>query len=80
VQDAREELDDRFDDICSNIKDDDIIIYALTFGSSPDNDTKTAFEACATDPAFYFHAPSNDELEEVFEAIGRQLSNLRLSQ
>jgi len=80
VQDAREELDDRFDDICSNIKDDDIIIYAITFGSTPDNDTKTAFEACATDPAYYFHAPSNDELEEVFEAIGRQLSNLRLSQ
>jgi Flp pilus assembly protein TadG len=80
IYDARDELDDRFADICNNIKDDDIIIYGITFGSTPDTATKDAFETCATDPAYYFHAPSNSELEEVFEAIGRQLSNLRLSQ
>lgn len=80
IYDARDELDDRFAETCTNIKDDDIIIYGITFGSSPDNDTKTIFENCASDPAYYFHAPSNSELEEVFETIGRQLSNLRLSQ
>jgi len=76
---ARDELDSRFANICENIKEDGIIIYGITFGSTPDTATKNAFEACATDPAFYFHAPSNDELQEVFDAIGRQLSNLRLS-
>lgn len=77
---ARDELDDRFANICQNIKDDDIIIYGITFGSTPDTATKTAFENCASNPAYYFHAPSNDELQTVFDAIGRQLSNLRLSQ
>jgi len=77
---ARDELDDRFADICQNIKNDDILIYGITFGSTPDTATKNAFETCASNPAFYFHAPSNSELQDVFDAIGRQLSNLRLSQ
>jgi len=79
VYDARDELDNRFADICNNIKDDGIIIYGITFGSTPDSATRNAFEACASKPAFYFHAPSNGELQDVFDAIGRQLSNLRLS-
>jgi len=77
---ARDELDDRFATICQNIKDDDVIIYGITFGSTPDAATRSAFENCATKPAFYFHAPSNNELQDVFDSIGRQLSNLRLSQ
>jgi len=80
IYEARDELDDRFATICQNIKNDDIIIYGITFGSSPDSATRAAFEACATNPAFYFHAPSNGELQDVFDTIGRQLSNLRLSQ
>jgi len=77
---ARDELDSRFANICQNIKNDDIIIYGITFGSTPDTATRAAFESCATKPAFYFHAPSNGELQDVFDTIGRQLSNLRLSQ
>lgn len=76
---ARDELDDRFAEICSNIKDDGIIIYGITFGSTPDSATRNDFETCASKPAYYFHAPSNSELQDVFDAIGRQLSNLRLS-
>lgn len=79
IYSARDELDDRFTDICTNIKDDGIIIYGITFGSTPDSATRNAFEACASKPAYYFHAPNNSELQDVFDAIGRQLSNLRLS-
>jgi len=79
IYDARDEVDDRFDALCQNVKDGNIIIYAITFGSSPDSSTRASFENCATQPAFYFHAPSNGELQEVFDTIGRQLSNLRLS-
>jgi len=77
---ARDELDTRFAHICSNIKNDGVIIYAITFGSTPDTATRSAFEFCASNPAFYFHAPSNNELQDVFDTIGRQLSNLRLAQ
>lgn len=80
IYDARDDLDDRFDRICSNIKADDIIIYSITFGTTPDSSTRTAFENCATNTSFYFHAPTAASLEEAFEKIGRQLSNLRLSQ
>lgn len=79
VDEARDDLDERFDRICANIKDDSVIIYSITFGSTPDDTVKTAFENCATNPSFYFHAPTAASLESAFETIGRQLSNLRLS-
>ena len=76
---ARDEFDDRFDRICQNIKQDGIIVYTITFGSTPDSDTQSAYRTCATNPAFYFHAPTADSLSDAFNEIGRQLSNLRLS-
>ncbi len=79
VYDARDDLDDRFDRICANIKSDSVIIYSITFGTTPDGAVQTAFENCATNPSFYFHAPTAASLESAFETIGRQLSNLRLS-
>jgi len=79
VDEARDDLDERFDRICANIKNDSVIIYSITFGSTPDATVKTAFENCATNPSFYFHAPTAASLESAFETIGRQLSNLRLS-
>ncbi|WP_262691842.1 TadE/TadG family type IV pilus assembly protein [Kordiimonas aestuarii] len=79
IYDARDEFDDRFDRICQNIKNDDVLIYTITFGSTPDEDTQSAYAACASNPAFYFHAPTASSLTDAFEEIGRQLSNLRLS-
>ncbi len=79
IGDARDDLDDRFDRICANIKNDSVIIYSITFGSTPDSGVRTAFQNCATNPSFYFHAPTAASLESAFETIGRQLSNLRLS-
>lgn len=79
VGEARDDLDDRFDRICTNIKDDSVTIYSITFGNTPDTSVKTAFENCATNPSFYFHAPTAASLDAAFETIGRQLSNLRLS-
>lgn len=77
---AREEIDDRFARTCENMKAEGIIIYAITFGSTPNSSTQNLFRNCATKTSFFFHAPSNSELEEVFTTIGRQLSNLRISE
>lgn len=79
IEDARDDLDERFDRICNNVKEDGVIIYSITFGTTPDDTVKTAFENCATNNAFYFHAPTAASLETAFDTIGRQLSNLRLS-
>ncbi len=80
LNDARQELDDRFAALCVAIKNVGIRIFTITFGSTPSSGTQTLYRNCASNPGFYFHAPSNGELQTAFDAIGRQLSNLRLSQ
>lgn len=80
LNDARAELDSRFATLCQSIKDTGIIIYAITFGGTPNSSTQSLYRGCASRESFYYHAPDNDELQDVFRAIGRQLSNLRLSQ
>lgn len=76
---ARAEIDSRFATLCTSIKTEGITIFAITFGSTPNGTTQDLYRTCASNPGFYFHAPSNDELQDVFDTIGRQLSNLRLS-
>ena len=56
-----------------------IIIYTITFGSTPSTSTKNLYRTCATKPDFYFHSPTNGELRNIFRTIGMQLSNLRIS-
>jgi hypothetical protein len=77
---ARQEIDSRFATLCQSIKQTGIKIFAITFGSTPTSGTQDLYRTCASNPGFYFHAPTNDELQDVFDTIGRQLSNLRLSQ
>jgi len=76
---ARKELDKRMTRTCNAIKDEGVIIYTITFGTSVKQSARQLFEDCASNPGFYFHAPKNGDLNAVFEAIGTQLSNLRLS-
>lgn len=80
LNEARAEIDGRFAELCSTIKQTGIKIFAITFGSTPNAATQSLYRTCASNTGFYFHAPSNDELQTVFDTIGRQLSNLRLSQ
>lgn len=77
---ARAELDARFATLCTDIKTEGVSIYAITFGGTPNSATQSLYRNCASNESFYYHAPNNDDLQEVFRAIGRQLSNLRLSQ
>lgn len=74
------DLDDRFSETCEAMKEAGILIYTVTFDSGVDNDTKDLFRDCATTPANYNDAPSQSDLEEVFEKIARELSNLHIKQ
>ena len=64
--------------LCNSIKLSDIIIYTVAFqvGSSS---TRQMLEDCASDPANYFDARNNAELEAAFAKIGGDINNLRLS-
>jgi Flp pilus assembly protein TadG len=71
-------VDTRFKALCTAAKDQDVIVFAVTFGSSPSASTKQVFQDCATDLGKYFHAPGKSTLESAFGAIGAELSKLRI--
>lgn len=73
------DLDDRMQEICTNLKDNNVTIYTVTFASDVPDSTKAAYRACATSDEHYFDAPTQDSLIETFEEIARQLANLHIS-
>ncbi|HPD83048.1 MAG: TadE/TadG family type IV pilus assembly protein [Alphaproteobacteria bacterium] len=70
------DLDDRFAEVCVAMKEKNILIYAVTFDDGVDEDTKDLFRNCATAPSNYHDAPTQSDLQDVFEQIARELSNL----
>ncbi len=79
---ARVVLDRRTAELCTRIKDEGVMIYTITFGDV-DQQGRGLFYQCATrnldGERLYFHAPNQAALQDVFEQIGDQLSNLRIS-
>ncbi|MEQ9639736.1 MAG: pilus assembly protein [Alphaproteobacteria bacterium] len=74
---AEDELDDRLLEVCTGMKAVGIIVYTITFDVDS-SALRTLMRSCATSTANYFDSPSSSELQAAFEAIGAQLSNLRL--
>lgn len=72
------ELDDRLSEVCTGMKNQDIIVYTITFQVSSSS-TRTLMENCATDSGKYYDSPSEAELKGVFQKIANELSNLRVS-
>jgi hypothetical protein len=80
-----EDYNDRFGEVCDALDENEVLIYTIILGTGgvypePDDVTKEVYELCATSPAQYYDAPSNEELVEVFERISRELANLHISE
>ncbi len=75
---ARHEVDRRFTRTCENMKRAGITLYTMTFGGTPDSDTRSLYEDCASVLENYFHAPANDDLVNAFRTIGTRLVTQRL--
>jgi hypothetical protein len=73
-------LDARMLDMCETIKAQDIIMYTITFGGTPNTGTQQLFRDCATEDDMYFHAPTNSQLQQVFVTIADELSKLRIAE
>ena len=71
---------EKFEEVCENMKNDGIIIYTITFTSAINETTKDYYRACATDETKYYDAPSKNDLIEAFQSISRELSNLYIRQ
>jgi Flp pilus assembly protein TadG len=66
--------------ICSAMKSSGIIIYTITFGSDAATGVAAqVMQSCAS-PGNYYHAPSNDQLDAIFQQIAGNLGILRLVQ
>ena len=78
MADAHAELDARTAQLCQNIKDNDIIIFTITFQLA-DGPIKDLMRNCASEPDNYFDSPDNATLRQHFQAIGKELRNLRIS-
>ncbi len=77
---SRAELNSRLAEICSSMKAAGTIIYTITFRVGSNTEVKDLYKNCASDPSQYFDSPSNEQLSQTFQAIGAELSNLRLQQ
>ena len=77
ASEVADEIDDRLETICTNMKNAGITVYTITFSLS-DTDTKTIFENCATDTDKYYDSPSTDELTRTFRSIAAELKQLHI--
>lgn len=73
------DLNQRFAETCTALKQEGVLIYTVTFTSSINNETKDYYRNCATSPGQYYDAPNQADLIDVFEDISRQLANLHIS-
>ena len=73
-------MDDRTLQACTNIKAAGITIFSVAFQVAGDSGVALdLLQACATDKNHYY-APGNDaELQDAFNAIGQEISELRIS-
>lgn len=74
------DLNERFEETCTEMKRQGIQIYTVTFTSGVSDTTKGYYERCASDPTRYYDAPSQDDLVDTFEQISKELSNLYITQ
>jgi hypothetical protein len=65
--------------VCTKMKDEGIIIYSITFGSVSTT-AKNVMQGCATSAGYYYNAPSNNQLNTIFQQIAGNLNILRLTQ
>jgi hypothetical protein len=75
-------LNQRFADVCEELKTKDppVIIYTIVFRSENEvsEANKQFYRDCATDDAKYFEAPTQEALQQTFEQIAQELSNLHI--
>lgn len=78
---ATASLNQKLSTICTAMKNEGIVIYAITF-EVPESDEgrtiRTLFENCATSPGHYFNSYGGGQLNTAFRTIANQLSNLRI--
>lgn len=63
--------------LCSNIKNEDILLYTVAFRAPAD--AEAFLRGCANGPGHYFETTTGSALRQAFEEIAKRLRSLRLS-
>jgi Flp pilus assembly protein TadG len=73
-------LNQRLAQTCTNMKNNGITIYTVTFTSGINATTKDFYKNCASDTTKWFDAPTQANLISAFEQISRELSNIHIKE
>ena len=72
------------EDICENMKDQDVVVYAVAFKAP--SDAEDLLEECASEKSeesaekLFFDADNGEELRAAFKSIAIHLAKLRLAE
>jgi hypothetical protein len=72
------EINNRLAGLCTAIKNKNITLWVIAFGSGVDTATKTRLQTCAS-PNRYYDAGNSAALQQTFASIANQISALRLT-
>jgi len=78
--DQSTQVDARMAIACANAKADGITIYAVFVDLNGTQGNSDVLESCATDASKYFDLTTSGSIITTFNAIGQQITNLRVSQ
>jgi Flp pilus assembly protein TadG len=70
---------DQAGQLCTNMKAKGIIVYTVGFSITPGSEAATILSTCATDKDKAFLPQSGADLSNNFQAIGRDITRLRIS-
>lgn len=76
--DMNDEVNARFEALCTVVKNMNITLWVISFGSGSNTTTETRLSNCATSGR-YFTARNSAELQATFKSIADQISQLRLT-
>ena len=65
--------------MCTAMKARGVLVYTVGFQITAGGDAANMLQACASNPANYYLAGSGGDLSEAFAAIGRDITQLRIS-
>jgi Flp pilus assembly protein TadG len=75
---ARNRLNDRLTRVCNAMKQNNIVVYTISFGNLSTS-SRNMMRGCASQSDFYFDSPTNSDLQQAFKAIADSLASLRVS-
>jgi Flp pilus assembly protein TadG len=77
--DQSSQVDTRMAAACTNLKNAGVTVYTVFVDLNGTQGNSTVLQNCATDPSKYFDLTSSSQIISTFQAIGEQITNLRVS-